>query len=249
MVIVGLDGPAVFVAEGAVVFRVTLGSARINVGALHRCQHRVLAVAEIVRFHEHGRTERRACAVLGVAIVVVVVDVGAVVTHARMAAVGMVVPVVVIRDVKPVGRAFGKPEQIGLAVVPEMIVAERDVRRFFAVQGAVTLDLVLVAAGMAVEKVAVVHPDVLVVLLEADVVAFVGIHVHDADIADFDILSVLDADAPAVRRSVVADPFKSQRKPLFFAKIYENIALVGHFRVRHVANQADGDWTLVIALL
>ena len=46
--------------------------------------------------------------------------------------------------------------------------------------------MVSVAAGMPVEEVAIVHPNVAVVLLQADIVAFTAIAVDDADIADFD---------------------------------------------------------------
>ena len=130
-----------------------------------------------------------------------------------------------------------------------MVVAERDERRFFAVQSTVALDLVLIAAGLAVEKVAVVHPNVLVILLEADVVAFVGIDVHDANIADFDILRVLDADTPAIRRRIVANPFERYRHPLFFAHIDYDIAMVRFLRVGHIAYQTNCERTRFIALL
>ena len=106
VIVVSLDGTAFFVAERTVIFRVALGAARINVGSLQRGHHRVLAVTEVICFHEHGRTKRRTRTVLGIAIVVVVIDVSAVITHTRMAAIGMVVPIVVIRNVKTVGRAF-----------------------------------------------------------------------------------------------------------------------------------------------
>ena len=130
-----------------------------------------------------------------------------------------------------------------------MVVTERDVRRFFAVQSAIALDLVFVAAGMAVEKIAIVHPDVLVVLLEADVVAFVGIHVHDANVPNFDILRVLDADAPSIRRRVVTYPFKRYGHPFFFAHINHDIAMVGFLRVCHIAHQTYCERTLFKAFL
>ena len=174
---------------------------------------------------------------------------GAVEAHARMATVGMVVPVVVISNVKTVGRAFGKAEQIRLAVIPEMVVAEGHVGGLFAVQGTIALDLVLVATRMAVEEVAVVHPNVLVILLQANVVAFVGIDIHNTDVADFNIESVLDTNAPAVCRSVVTDTFDRHGATFLFAHVNQDVTLVGHFGVGHVANQANGERTRIVALL
>ena len=159
----------------------------------------------------------------------------------------MVVPVVVIRDIEPFGRTLGKAQKVRLAVIPEMVVTERHVGRFFAIQGAIAFGLVLIATGKTVEKVAVVHPDVLVVLLETDVVAFVGTDVHDAEVPDFDILRALDADAPAIRRSIVADAFDCKRRAFFFAHIHDNIALVVCFGRGHIAKDTNSERTRVIA--
>ena len=160
----------------------------------------------------------------------------AVITHTRVTAVGMIVPVVVIRDVESFGRAFGKAEQIGLAVIPEMVVAERHVGGLLAIQGAIALDLILVATGMTVEEIAIMHPDILVVLLKADVVAFVAIHIHDTDIANFDILGVFNTNTPAVCRCIVTDTFERDSHSLFFTHIDYDIAMICIGRVRHIAN-------------
>ena len=130
-----------------------------------------------------------------------------------------------------------------------MVVAERDERRHLAVQGAIALDLVLIAAGMAVEKVAVVDPNVLVVLLQADVVAFVRIDIHDAQVADFHILSILDADAPAVYRSIVTDTFHRHVGRFGLAEINHHVALHKRIRIRHIANEAQVERSRLVALL
>ena len=81
----------------------------------------------------------------------------------------MVIPVVVIGDVI-IGRfvaenAFGKSEKVAFPVVPEVVVAEGDIGRLFAVQSAVAFGLVGIGTGISVKEVVVVNPDVGVVLL------------------------------------------------------------------------------------
>ena len=102
---------------------------------------------------------------------------------------------------------------------------------------------------MAVEKVIVVDPDILVILLERDVVAFVGINIHNADVSDFQILGSFDAETPAICSRIITDAFNSHRKALFFAHIDGDVALVGHFGVRHISQETNHQRALIIALL
>ena len=53
VVVVGFDESAVFIAESRVGGG-TVGGSCIKVGTLHRSEHRVFAVAEIISFHEYG---------------------------------------------------------------------------------------------------------------------------------------------------------------------------------------------------
>ena len=194
VVVVSFDRSAVFFAECGVVIACR-GRTRVKVATLHRGEHRVFAVTEVVAFHEDRRAFGAACAILCIAIVVVVVNVGVVVAHTRVTAIGMIVPVVVIGDVVVGGivavGTFGKAEKVTFAVVPEVVIAEGDVRRFFAVERTVSLCLVGVGTRIAVEEVHVVHPNVSVVLLKTDVVTFIAIHIHNAEIANFHVLRVL----------------------------------------------------------
>ena len=100
---------------------------------------------------------------------------------------------------------------------------------------------------MTIKEIAVVHPDVLVLLLQAQIVAFVGIHVHETDIPDLDILGALDTETPAVCRSIVADTLNSHRQAFFLVHIHENIALVGIGWVRNVPHQTNYKRPFVIA--
>ena len=130
-----------------------------------------------------------------------------------------------------------------------MVVAERDVGRLLTVESAVALHLVGIGARIAVEEVAVVHPDVLVVLLQTHVVAFPAVHVHDAEVADFHVLRVLDTDAPAVRGRIHADALDGERRSLLLAEVHQNVALVGGIRIRDVPDNADVERARVVALL
>ena len=90
-----------------------------------------------------------------------------------------------------------------------MVVAKCDVRRFFAIESAVALCLVCVRACVSVEEIIIVHPNVSVSLLKPDVIAFARIDVHNAHIADFDILRIFNANAPTVHGRVFANAFDS----------------------------------------
>ena len=70
------------------------------------------------------------------------------------------------------------------------------------------------------------HPDVLVVLLQADIVAFVAVHVHDAQVADFHILRILDTDAPTIRHGIVTDTLDRHVGLFGTAKINHHVALL-----------------------
>ena len=118
-----------------------------------------------------------------------------------------------------------------------MIVWERDVIGFFTVESAVSFGLVSVAAGMPVEEVAIVHPNVAVVMLQADIVAFTAIAVDDADIADFDRWCTFDADSPAVDGGIVAYTFDGDTGTCgFIAHIDDNIAFIGYGGVGYLSD-------------
>ena len=130
-----------------------------------------------------------------------------------------------------------------------MVIAERNVRGKFAIQGAIALHLVLVAARIAVEEVAVVHPHVLVVLLQANVVAFIAVHVHDSEVADFHVLRVLDANSPAVHGRVGTDTFHRHVGGFRLAEVNHHVALHKRIRIRHVADKAQVERSRLVALL
>ena len=150
----------------------------------------------------------------------------------------MVVPVVVIGNIVAFGGAFGKTEQVRLAVIPEVVVAEGDVGGLFAVQGTVSLHLVLVGSRIAVEEIVIVHPYILVILLKSNIVAFGAIHVHNAQVANFHILRILDTDAPTVRHGIVTDTFDRHVGLFGTAEINHHVSRFHNGRIGNITDKA-----------
>ena len=86
----------------------------------------LLGLQEVVVLHEHAGTRSSTYAILGHVVEVVVPDVYAHGTNARMARVRVVEPVVVVAD--PVGAALAlHAEHVGLTRIPIVVVAYGDV--------------------------------------------------------------------------------------------------------------------------
>ncbi len=99
----------------------------------------------------------------------------------------MVVPVVVISDVEILRCTLAQTEEVTLAAVEEMVVRKGDICGLFAVERAVTLSLIGIAACLSVKEVAVVYPYMIVALLKAYVVALVAVNEHKAHISDLEV--------------------------------------------------------------
>jgi hypothetical protein len=219
-----------------------------DVGALQGREHGVPAVADVVAFHEDRAAHRGARAVLGDAVVVVVVNVRRVEAHAGVARVAVVEPVMVVVDVVPGGGVLAQAQQARLSVVPEVVVVDGHVGRKLDVHGAVALDLVRGAPGHAVEVVVVVDPDVVVGLLQADVVARGAVDVHDPEIADLKVRCVLDAHAPTVRGGVVAHALEGHVAGREIFVCEKDVAVLRGCGTRHLPNHPDDERTAVFAL-
>jgi hypothetical protein len=91
----------------------------------------------------------------------------------------MVVPVMMISNVILSGLGLHALE-IALSVVPEMVIGMCDIGRSLGIKSAVALYLVGVGAGVAVEHITVMYPDMVVLLLQSYVIAFGAVAVHEA---------------------------------------------------------------------
>ena len=119
-----------------------------------------------------------------------------------MARVAMVEPVVVVGN--PVGArlALHTAERC-LATVPQVVVADSDIARVsLDVDGSIALFLVGVAAGLSVEHVKVVHPDVLIVGIDADGIVHAE---HVGEVAQLNAGGIADEEAEACGDSIVAN--------------------------------------------
>ena len=192
VVIVGLDDTAVFAGEGAAVI------------ALHGDQHRVFAVSEVVVFNECVCTHRNAYTVLGVAVIVVVINVNGHCTDSRMTGVGVVEPVVVIGD--PVFSCLTCHTAQGhLSGIPEVVIRNGNVLGIvLQIHRAVALGLVSIASSCTVENVIVMNPDVIVICFQCDTVIA---EQHNSQVTDLNASCSLAADTEAIAYSVLTDTF------------------------------------------
>ena len=85
--------------------------------------------------------------------------------------------------IKTVRRILAKSQQVALSAVPEMVIRKCDIRRFLAVKRTVAFGLISIAAGHTVEQIAVMHPNVVVPLLQSNIVALAAVNQHNADIS------------------------------------------------------------------
>ena len=67
--------------------------------------------------------------------------------YTRMSGIRMIVPVVMIGNIQSICCFFAQTKQITFSVIPEVIVRECNISRFFTVQCTVTLGLVGIAAS------------------------------------------------------------------------------------------------------
>ena len=122
IIVPGLDCTAILAGEGPKRRVVGILGVIPDVGALQGREHGVPAIADIIGFHEDRAAHRGARAVLGNAVVVVVVDVRRVEAHAGVARVAVVEPIVVVVDVVPGGGVLAQAQHTRFSVVPKMIV-------------------------------------------------------------------------------------------------------------------------------
>ena len=191
----GLDHAAILTREGAL----GIGG---HIAALLRDEHGVLAVAEVVALDESVALIGSSHTILRVSVEIVVVDMHAHGADARMARVAMVKPVVVVGN--PVGTRLAlHTAQRGFSTVPQVVVADSDIARVsLDVDGSIALFLVGVAAGLSVEHVKVVHPDVLIVGIDADGIVHAE---HVGEVAQLNAGRIADEEAEACGDSIVAN--------------------------------------------
>ena len=120
----------------------------------------------------------------------------------------MVVPIVVIGDVQSLGSAFAQAQQIAFARIPKMIVRKGHIGRTLAIQGAIPFGLVGITARMTVKKVAMMDPNILVILLQTDVIPFAAVAIHGGKVADFYVAGIFDSNAPTIGDGIPSDTFE-----------------------------------------
>ena len=114
----------------------------------------------------------------------------------------MVIPVVVVGNV--VYGSITVAVEMNLTCIPEVVVGVSYVLRLLGIKRAVTLCLVGVSACITVEEVTVMHPDMVITLLETDVVTLRAIAVHKSKVADLNVAGILDTDTKAVYGGILA---------------------------------------------
>ena len=167
-----------------------------------------------------------------------------------MARVGVVEPVVVVRDV--VGAALAlHAEHVGLAGVPEAVVADGDKFRVaLDIARAVALGMVAAAVG-SVEEVVMVNPDVAVVGVKRQSVVHAA---HDADVAELHALGVAHQEPEALDGSVLSDALEGHvQLRVGVAPLHLDALLLAADGIEVVlgdeSDEAEGDGGGVIALL
>ena len=164
---------------------------------LSRTHHWVFAVPEVVIFYECRSSHGNANAILCISVKVVVVAVHGAGANPRVTGVRVVIPVVVVSDI--VGFGFGLHAlQVALAVIPEVVVRVGDISGLFGIQCTIALYLVGIRTGIAIEKVAVMYPDMVVALLQTAIIAFGAVAVHEAQIPNFNVRAVLHNQTKAI---------------------------------------------------
>ncbi|EGC01534.1 hypothetical protein CUS_5751 [Ruminococcus albus 8] len=199
-VVVGLDDTAVLAGEC---------TACCNIRTLHGNEHRVLAVTEVVVFNESRATQCHTNAVLGVAVEVVVIDVYRASSDSGVTRVRVVIPVVMVCDIV-IGSFRLHTLQVALSGIPEVVVRMCDVGGSLGIQCAVALSLVSIGTCIAVEHIAVVYPNVVILLLQTNVIALRAVAVHETEVSYFNVRGVLYNAAEAVECSICADTLDGQ---------------------------------------
>ena len=173
-----------------------------------------------------------------------------IVAYTWVAAVRVVVPVVVVGNEVFVGTAFRETQEVTLAVVPEVVVREGNVVRLLTVEGTVALCLVGIRTGIAVEHVAVVNPDVLIVLLQTNIVTLVAAAVHETDVAYLSVACTLQTDTPSVGYGIIADTLDGNACAGILAiHVDDDVALVARAGDTHVTENTEYEGTRLVAFL
>ena len=155
----------------------------------------------------------------------------------------MIVPIVVIGDIVGFGFIF-HTLQVALAVIPEVVVRVGDISRLFGIQCTITLYLIPLFTSIAIEEVAVMYPDMVVALLQAAVIAFRAVAVHEAQIPNFNVRAVLHNQTKAIQNGIVADAFNGHAS---FCSVHIQITLHQNSRVSDIANDSQAERTGFLA--
>ena len=89
-----------------------------------------------------------------------------------------------------------------------------------------------------------------IVLLQANIVALRAVAVHKCKVSDFNISCSLDSQSPAIDCCVFSDTFKcNSSRVALTAAINYDVALIHYAKVRNLTNKTNVIWSAVISLL
>ena len=126
-----------------------------------------------------------------------------------------------------------------------MIVGNCNVGGLFAVESTVAFSLVGIATGVAIKQIAVVHPDMIVILLQAYVITLLTVTVHQPDIADLYVRGIFDPYTPAICNGIVADTFHCNASSCVIMVFNDNITIKHIIQVRDLSHQTDDQRTII----
>ena len=222
-----------------------------NVASLFGDEHGLVHIAEIVALHKHVASHGGSHAIFGYSVEVVVIDVHRHCTHAWMTAIAMVEPVVVIGD-EVLATLAGHATQGHFSTIPKSVVREgHKLRIALAIERAVPLGLVTVAACLSVEEVHMMHPTMAVVGVDGDAVVHAQ---HDTQIADLHTFAIAYQHAESTQGGIISNAFQCNIHLGIGTLSFDLQSFSAAGELVHVgsfdgADDADGKWSLVVPLL
>ena len=121
-----------------------------------------------------------------------------------------------------------------------------DISGGLGIKSSVALCLIGVRACVTIEEIAVVDPDVVVVLLESAVVALTAVAVHKAEISYLYVGAVLHNETEAVEGSVIAYALDGTA---CCDCVHHKVSLHENGRIGDIADEADIQRSWLLALL
>ena len=91
------------------------------------------------------------------------------------------------------------------------------------------------------------HPDIVIILLQANVVAFVAVTVHKSDIAYFNVGCIFNAQSPAIGYSIISYSFKSDVTGSIVLVFDHYIAIQHIVRIGDLPYKSDNERTGIVS--